>query len=46
MICSKGNDHIIYAVRCAMLAHEQRKLYDAREETVSLAPLMTNPVFR
>lgn len=44
IIYSKGNDHIIDAVRCAILAREQGRLDEVREETVSLAPLLTNPV--
>ena len=45
VIYSKGNDHIIDAVRCAVLAREQGNLGQGREETVSLAPLITEPVF-
>ena len=42
---SKGNDHVVDAVRCALLAREQGTLDQAREETVSLTPLVTEPVF-
>jgi hypothetical protein len=45
VIYSKGNDHILDAVRCAILAREQGRLDEVREETVSLAPLLTNAVF-
>ena len=45
IIYSKGNDHIIDAVRCAMLAREEGNLDNAREETVSLMPVLTNPIF-
>jgi hypothetical protein len=40
-----GNDHIIDAVRCAMPAREQANLDLVGEETVSLSPLVTEPVF-
>jgi hypothetical protein len=45
VIYSKGNDHIVDAVRCAMLAHEQGTLDGVTEEVVRLTPLMTAPVF-
>jgi len=45
VVYSKGNDHIVDAVRCAMLAHEQNRLDGAREETVSVMPVITEPVF-
>ena len=45
VVYSKGNDHIIDAVRCAMLAREQGRLDEVREETVSLVPVVTDPVF-
>ena len=45
IIYSKGNDHIIDAVRCAMLAHEEGNLDQAGEEVVSLKPVFTDPVF-
>ena len=45
IIYSKGNDHIVDAVRCAMLAHEQGALDSVNEETVSLMPLVTDPIF-
>ena len=41
----KGNDHIVDAVRCAMLAHEQATLDTLSEETVSVMPVFTDPVF-
>ncbi|MHB9037068.1 MAG: terminase large subunit domain-containing protein [Armatimonadota bacterium] len=46
VIYSKGNDHIIDAVRCAMLAHEQGSFPEESEDIiVSLTPLVTNPIF-
>ncbi len=45
VIYSKGNDHIVDAVRCAMLAHEQGTLDEVTEETVCLMPLLTDPIF-
>jgi len=45
IIYSKGNDHIVDAVRCAILAHEQATLNTLSEETVSVMPVLTNPVF-
>jgi hypothetical protein len=45
VIYGKGNDHIVDAVRCAMLAREQGNLNGAGQETVSLVPLITEPVF-
>ncbi len=45
IIYSKGNDHIVDAVRCAMLAHEQGALDQATEETVCVMPILTDPIF-
>ena len=45
VVYAKGNDHIIDAVRCAMLVREQANLDQVGEETVSLVPVMTDPVF-
>ena len=45
IIYSKGNDHIIDAVRCAMLIREEGNLDPVGEEVVSLKPILTNPVF-
>jgi hypothetical protein len=45
IIYSKGNDHIVDAVRCAMLAHEQGALDSVTEETVCVMPVFTNPIF-
>jgi len=45
IVYSKGNDHIVDAVRCALLAREQGKLDQGAQETVSLMPLVTDPVF-
>ena len=45
VVYAKGNDHIVDAVRCALLAREQANLDQVREETISLVPVMTDPVF-
>ncbi len=45
VVYSKGNDHVIDAVRCAMLAREQANLDLVGDETVSLKPVLTDPVF-
>ncbi len=45
IIYSKGNDHIIDAVRCALLVREEENLDPAGEEVVSLKPVLTEPVF-
>ena len=45
IIYSKGNDHIVDAVRCAMLVREEGNLDPIGEETVSLKPVLTEPVF-
>lgn len=45
IIYSKGNDHIVDAVRCAMLAHEQGTLDAVSEETVYVMPVLTDPIF-
>jgi hypothetical protein len=45
VIYSKGNDHVIDAVRCAMLVREEGNLDPMGEETVSLKPVFTDPVF-
>lgn len=45
VIYSKGNDHIIDAVRCAMLVREQRSLDQITEETVCVMPVVTDPIF-
>ena len=45
VIYSKGNDHIVDAMRCAILVREEGNLDPIGEETVSLKPVLTNPVF-
>ena len=45
VVFAKGIDHIIDAVRCALLVREQANLDQVGEETVSLVPVMTDPVF-
>lgn len=44
MVYSKGNDHIIDAVHCAMLVRKQWRLDQVGEETVCLTLLLTDPV--
>ena len=45
VIYSKGNDHIIDAIRCAVLIREERNIGVTDEQLVSLKPLTTEPVF-
>lgn len=46
VVYSKGNDHIIDAVRCAMLAREQGNTEPVSKViVVSLTPLLTDPIF-
>lgn len=45
IIYSKGNDHIVDAVRCAMLAHGQGRLDAVTEERVCVMPILTDPIF-
>lgn len=45
VIYSKGNDHIIDSVRCAVLAREQGSLDQVTEETVCVMPVLTDPIF-
>ena len=45
IIYSKGNDHIVDAVRCAMIVREEGNLDPIGEEMVSLKPVLTDPVF-
>lgn len=45
VIYSRGNDHIIDAVRCAMLVREQDSLAQVSEETVCIMPVLTEPIF-
>jgi len=45
VIYSKGNDHIVDAVRCAMLARDQDRLDDMEVITDMPMPLLTDPVF-
>ena len=42
---ANGNNHVIDAARCAMLAGERANLDQVGKETVSLVPVMTDPVF-
>jgi len=47
VIYSKGNDHIVDAMRCALLrrAQERNEQYDAVEVHVNLSPVTTKPIF-
>ena len=45
VVYSKGNDHIIDAVRCAALVRDQERLDQIHEETPMLTPLITAPIF-
>jgi hypothetical protein len=45
VIYSKGNDHIVDAVRCAVLAHEESKIEDVEVQIVCLMPVLTDPIF-
>ena len=46
VVYSKGNDHIIDAVRCAALVRDQQRLDDIAEVAVPyVTPVMTDPIF-
>jgi hypothetical protein len=45
VIYSKGNDHIIDAVRCAMLVRELGRLNFTDNQTVYVMPILTAPIF-
>jgi hypothetical protein len=47
MVYSKGNDHIVDAMRCALLRHAQERDgdYDPVEIIVNLRPVCTDPIF-
>jgi len=45
VVYSKGNDHIVDAVRCAMLAREQQGLDDIEVVVPNVTPVMTDPIF-
>jgi len=45
IVYSKGNDHIVDAVRCAMLVRDQERLDRITEETPNVMPVVTDPVF-
>ena len=45
VIYSKGNDHIVDAVRCAMLVRDQERLDEVQVITPRVHPVMTDPVF-
>jgi len=47
VVYSKGNDHIVDAMRCALLRHAQERNaeYDPVEIVVNLRPVATKPIF-
>ncbi len=47
VVYSKGNDHIVDALRCALLrrAQDRGDFYDPIEVVVSLSPVCTKPIF-
>jgi hypothetical protein len=45
VIYSKGNDHIIDAVRCAVLVRELGRLNFTDNQTVYVMPILTAPIF-
>jgi hypothetical protein len=47
VVYSKGNDHIVDALRCALLrrAQERGEQYNPVEVVVSLSPVTTKPIF-
>lgn len=45
VIYSKGNDHIIDAVRCAMLVREEKNTGEIDNTMVSIKPVLTDPIF-
>ena len=47
VVYSKGNDHIVDAMRCALLRHAQERNgdYDPVEIIVNLRPVCTDPIF-
>jgi len=45
IIYSKGNDHIVDAVRCAVMIREQGRLDELGGISELPLPVMTNPIF-
>ena len=45
VVYSKGNDHIVDAVRCAMLVRDQQRLDDIEVIVPNLRPVLTDPIF-
>ena len=45
IIYSKGNDHIVDAIRCAMLVRDQRRLDQFEEIVPTVTPVLTDPIF-
>jgi hypothetical protein len=47
VVYSKGNDHIVDAMRCALLrrAQDRGDGYDPVEVVVSFTPMATDPIF-
>ena len=45
VIYSKGNDHIVDAVRCAMLVRDQQRIDDIEVIVPTVTPVLTDPIF-
>ena len=45
VIYSKGNDHIVDAVRCAMLVRDQQRLDEMEVIVPTVRPVWTDPIF-
>ena len=45
VIYSKGNDHVVDAVRCAVLVRDEERLDGMTEVVPRLHPLLTDPIF-
>ena len=45
IVYSKGNDHIVDAVRCAVLVRAQERLDKLREIIPMVTPVATDPIF-
>ena len=45
VIYSKGNDHIVDAVRCAVLVRDQQRLDQIEEIVPTVMPVLTDPIF-
>jgi len=45
VIYSKGNDHVVDAVRCAVLVRDEERLDGMSEVVPRVHPLLTDPIF-